>query len=97
MAGDGGSMDNNYYKSPSPFSSPEATFSVRIVDIDSYTSPPLPDLDVTYSDFSGEPVKRVPVIRVFGSTPAGQKTCLHVHGAFPYLLVPSMEEKPSER
>ena len=85
------------YKSLSPSSSVEAAFSIRIVDIDSYQSPPLAGLDVCYSDFSGEPIKSVPVIRVFGSTPAGQKTCLHVHGAFPYLSVPSLEEKPSER
>lgn len=81
----------------SPPSSLEAAFSVRIVDIDSYQGPPLSGLDVCYSDLSGEPIKSVPVVRVFGSTPAGQKTCLHVHGAFPYLFVPSIEEKPSER
>jgi DNA polymerase zeta len=32
-------------------------------------------------------VPRVPIIRVFGATPTGQKVCAHIHGAFPYLYV----------
>ncbi|KAF9669963.1 hypothetical protein SADUNF_Sadunf13G0019200 [Salix dunnii] len=51
-------------------------------------SPPVPGVDVCYSSFQGGRVNEVPVIRVYGSTPAGQKTCLHVHRAFPYLYVP---------
>ncbi|CAN1232917.1 DNA polymerase zeta catalytic subunit [Linum perenne] len=63
-------------------------FSVRIVSIDFYTSPPVPGVDVCYSSFQGGNVNEVPVIRVYGSTPAGQKTCLHIHGVLPYLYVP---------
>lgn len=65
-----------------------AIFSVRIVSIDYYMARPIPGVDVCYSSFQGEKVNEVPVIRVYGSTPAGQKTCLHVHKALPYLYVP---------
>ncbi|KAL5566065.1 hypothetical protein UlMin_029229 [Ulmus minor] len=63
-------------------------FSLRIVSVDYCMAAPIPDLDVSYSSFQGERVNEVPVIRVYGSTPAGQKTCLHVHRVLPYLYVP---------
>ncbi|XP_051144572.1 DNA polymerase zeta catalytic subunit [Andrographis paniculata] len=63
-------------------------FSVRIVSIDYYTATPIPGLDTSYSTFHGGRVKEVPVIRIYGSTPAGQKTCLHVHQVLPYLYIP---------
>ncbi|KAJ1380912.1 Ribonuclease H-like superfamily [Sesbania bispinosa] len=63
-------------------------FSVRIVSIDYYIAPPIPGADICYSSFHGGKVNEVPVIRVYGSTPAGQKTCLHIHGALPYMYVP---------
>lgn len=66
-------------------------FSLRIVSIDHYMSPPIPGVDICYSSFQGGKVNEVPVIRVYGSTPAGQKTCLHVHRAFPYLYVPCLD------
>ncbi|XP_073113931.1 DNA polymerase zeta catalytic subunit isoform X4 [Elaeis guineensis] len=63
-------------------------FSVRIVSLDYYMAPPIPDLDFCYSSFHGRNVEEVPVIRIYGSTPAGQKTCLHIHRALPYLYIP---------
>lgn len=65
--------------------------SVRIVTIDHYMSTPIEELDVTYSTFRSSVIKKVPILRVFGSTPAGQKTCLHLHGIFPYIYVPVPE------
>lgn len=57
----------------------ETFFSIRIVDIDFYLARPIPDLDVVFSTFSGTAITEVPVLRIFGSTPQGQKTCLHLH------------------
>ena len=51
----------------------------RLVDIDYYLAKPLPGLDVCYSQLEGTAVEQVPVIRVFGSTPARQKVCMHMH------------------
>jgi len=46
------------------------------------------DFDPVYSKFRSAPIQKVPILRVFGITPAGQKACLHIHGIFPYLYVP---------
>ncbi len=59
--------------------------------MDYYLTSPHPDasdLDPIYSMFKSTSVKKVPILRVFGVTPAGQKACLHIHGIFPYLYVP---------
>ncbi|KAL3883653.1 hypothetical protein ACJMK2_029895 [Sinanodonta woodiana] len=71
-------------------------FSIRIVTTDYYQAVPIPGLDVIYSDFRGAEVKKVPLVRVFGATPGGQKTCMHVHGVFPYLYVPYDGTQPWE-
>ena len=62
-------------------------FAVRIVTADFYMAKPVSGFDVGYSDFRCSPVRHVPVIRIYGATPAGQRTCLHIHGVFPYVYV----------
>lgn len=56
-------------------------FSISLVTLDSYQSAPLPELDVTFSDFRGTVIRHVPVIRIFGSTPFGkfQRNIYEIH------------------
>jgi hypothetical protein len=54
-------------------------FSLRIVALDYYLAPPIQGLDVSFSSLEGTAVDLVPIVRVFGSTPAGQRVCLHLH------------------
>ncbi|KAL5288058.1 REV3L family protein [Megaselia abdita] len=63
-------------------------FSVRLVVVDYYMSKPIPGLDPTSCEFRGREIKRVPVIRVFGANNDGVKSCMHVHGVFPYFYIP---------
>jgi DNA polymerase zeta len=68
----------------------DQTFRVRLNCIDYYRVAPTkydPILrkHVRSSQLSKEP--EVPVVRVFGSTPAGQKVCAHIHGVLPYMFV----------
>lgn len=60
----------------------------RIVDIDHYSTEPIPYLDPQRSPLSGAQLPSVPVVRVFGTTPGGQKVCAHIHKVFPYFYVP---------
>lgn len=55
-------------------------FKVRIADLDYYMAEPGP-LDIDSCQFLPPicPVLKVPVVRVYGSNEAGQKTCLHIH------------------
>ncbi|XP_015756079.1 PREDICTED: DNA polymerase zeta catalytic subunit-like [Acropora digitifera] len=72
-------------------------FSVRIVNSDFYTAAPIENLDVCKSQFRECTIDKVPVIRVYGATPAGQKTCVHVHGVFPYIYVPYDGTEPTDK
>uniref|UniRef100_A0A0E0LPJ1 DNA polymerase zeta catalytic subunit n=1 Tax=Oryza punctata TaxID=4537 RepID=A0A0E0LPJ1_ORYPU len=77
---------------PSPPGTASPVLSVRIVSLDYYMAPPFPGFDFSYSHFHGGEVEEVPVIRIYGSTPAGQKTCLHIHRVLPFLYVPCKED-----
>lgn len=70
-----------------------AVISIRIVHIDYYLLP--------LSDYSSSlafqaarltvrnafATPKLPIVRIFGATPSGQKACLHIHGARPYMYV----------
>ncbi|KAI8975441.1 hypothetical protein BDF20DRAFT_914372 [Mycotypha africana] len=45
-------------------------------------------LDRAYSPFTDQKLANVPVLRIFGSTKAGQKACVHIHQVYPYFYVP---------
>jgi DNA polymerase zeta len=64
-----------------------SAFSVRIVSVDSYMAKPIAGMDICYSSFIGCAIDSVPVVRIFGATPSGQKTCVHLHKAFPYFFL----------
>jgi hypothetical protein len=66
-----------------------ALFACRIVYVDNYLGAPLnKDGTIDVIPQSAKPMfVRHPVIRIFGSTPAGQKCCVHVHGVCAFLVV----------
>lgn len=64
-----------------------SVFSMNIIDIDHYTAPPIPHIDISHSDFTRKPLGRVPIVRLHGVNNSGQRICMHVHNCFPYLYV----------
>lgn len=58
---------------------------------------PIPGLDPIFASDRHYTIRKVPILRAFGPTPAGQKTCLHLHGVFPYIYVPlPAQDTPSQ-
>lgn len=47
-------------------------FTVRLVSADSYQASPLIPYDLAFSEFRNSKIKKVPTIRVFGSTLSGE-------------------------
>jgi len=45
---------------------------MRIVTTDHYLASPIAGLDVCYNEYRGTDISKVPVIRVYGITPAGE-------------------------
>jgi DNA polymerase zeta len=71
-------------------------FRVRLNCLDHYQSAPGPLDPPLWGPLRDTPTQRnnlpqVSVIRVFGATETGQKVCMHIHGAFPYLYIPYTE------
>ncbi|KAF7730556.1 DNA polymerase zeta [Apophysomyces ossiformis] len=62
-----------------------------------YLAEPGP-LDRHFCPFGEALLRKVPVIRIFGSTPGGQKACMHVHQVYPYFFVPyTLESEDSDQ
>lgn len=57
----------------------EATLRVRINQIDHTLAQP--------NALDNSNLFRVPVIRIFGASSTGKKTCVHVHQVYPYFFV----------
>ena len=55
----------------------KAAFALKIINIDYYMSSGHPDLDETVGQFGK--LAKVPVVRIYGSTPLGQKGCIFLH------------------
>eukprot|EP01135_Chromosphaera_perkinsii_P007361 Nk52_evm9s805 gene=Nk52_evmTU9s805 len=80
-------MKQGASSSPSRGAKCSDVFSCRIITIEPYLCVPHPTLDLTHSPITGNAIRKVPVMRIFGCTPGGQKVCMHVHRTLPYFYV----------
>ena len=54
-------------------------FGMRVVFLDYHYAAPVPGLDPVEIPSTRDAIQSICVLRIFGSTPSGQKACLHVH------------------
>lgn len=66
----------------------QAELCIKLLQADTYQSKPNVYLDHDYDQFSTGLLKKVPVLRLFGTDRNGGKVCVHIHNAFPYLYIP---------
>lgn len=80
----------------------DAFMRIRLNDILMTMAPPMPLLEKVYHPLNASTATsfpqgvlpaKVPILRIFGSTPNHQSVCLNVHGIWPYFFV----EYPSGR
>ena len=61
---------------------------VTIFTIDHYLAPSCPQFGECEFPYIFGKVPYSNVIRIFGSTPTGDKICAHIHGFYPYFFFP---------
>lgn len=69
--------------------------SYRMIHVDHYLTAPQQPFDDYQSPLTGQTVRKVPIIRIFGTSTEGRKACIHVHGYYPYMYIlnePNLED-----
>ena len=67
--------------------------SFDIKAIDYYITIPNKEHDICYSSLTGTAINQVPILRIWGSTPNGEKVCCHLHKIFPYFYLEYLASK----